>query len=298
MPIRRWTLMILGILLLGALAACGEATQSEDVGIFKGIPEAPVTGTSNGGAGGTDLVVDSAEGADLKFAQESLTATTGTINVTFNNKGVVPHNWNLVTPENADKAAAEGAANPPEYLAPDAIAQTETLDTAGQSDTINFNITEPGTYEYICTFPGHYQSGMRGTLTVTAGAENTGQPAAAAPGGDTSLTSNSAEGAVTKYAEENLTTDAGNVSVTFNNQGVLPHNWTLVNQGDEDKAAAESQGAGPEYLYAGAIAQTKMLMSAGQSDTIEFQVEPGTYSYICTFPGHYQMGMKGTLVVK
>jgi len=110
MPIRRWTLVLIGVLLLGILAACGEAQQNEDVGIFKGIPDAPVAGTGNGGAGGTTLGSDSAEGAELKFAQESLTATTGTINLTFNNKGIVPHNWTLVKQENAQKAADEGAA--------------------------------------------------------------------------------------------------------------------------------------------------------------------------------------------
>ncbi|MBA3468159.1 MAG: cupredoxin domain-containing protein [Herpetosiphonaceae bacterium] len=302
MSIRRWTLLLLGVLLLGILAACGEAQQNEDVGIFKGIPDAPAAGTSNGGAGGAALVSDSAEGAELKFAQDSLTATTGTINITFNNKGIVPHNWTLVKPENAEKAANEGAAaGPPDYLAPDALAQTKTI-AGGQSYTISFSVTEPGTYEYICTFPGHYVSGMRGTLTVTGGGgadTGTGAPAGAAPaaGGDTALTSSSAEGATLAYAETTLEADAGSVTLTFNNKGIVPHNWTLVNQGDEDKAATEAQTAAPDYKYAAAIAQTKML-NGSESDTITFDVGPGTYTYICTFPGHYISGMKGTLVVK
>jgi uncharacterized cupredoxin-like copper-binding protein len=296
MPIRRWTLVLLGVLLLGILAACGEAAQDENVGIFKGIPDAPVAGASNGGAGGTNLVVDSAEGAELKFAQASLTATTGTIKVTFNNKGALPHNWTLVKSGEEDKAATEAMATAPDYKYAGAIGQTKTI-AAAASDTISFNITEPGTYEYICTFPGHYATGMKGTLTVTAGAEGAGEPAGAAPGGATALTSNSADGANLKFAEENLTADSGSVTLTFNNKGVLPHNWTLVKQGDEDKAVAESQAAAPDYKYAGAIGQTKTI-DGGKSDTIDFQVEPGTYTYLCTFPGHYVSGMKGTLTVK
>lgn len=47
------------------------------------------------------------------------------------------------------------------------------------------------------------------------------------------------------------------------------------------------------------IAKTAM---AGGGETVEvtFKVPAaaGNYPYICTFPGHYQSGMKGTLIVK
>ena len=41
---------------------------------------------------------------------------------------------------------------------------------------------------------------------------------------------------------------------------------------------------------------------AGPGETVEVSFvapkEPGTYPYICSFPGHYAVGMKGDLVVK
>jgi azurin len=41
---------------------------------------------------------------------------------------------------------------------------------------------------------------------------------------------------------------------------------------------------------------------AGGGETVEVTfaapAKPGTYTYLCTFPGHFAMGMKGTLVVK
>ena len=47
------------------------------------------------------------------------------------------------------------------------------------------------------------------------------------------------------------------------------------------------------------IARTPM---AGPGETVEVvftaPAKPGRYPFICTFAGHYQMGMKGTLVVK
>ena len=41
---------------------------------------------------------------------------------------------------------------------------------------------------------------------------------------------------------------------------------------------------------------------AGPGETVEVSFvapkEPGTYPYLCSFPGHYAVGMKGDLVVK
>ena len=34
------------------------------------------------------------------------------------------------------------------------------------------------------------------------------------------------------------------------------------------------------------------------STTFKAPAKPGTYPYICTFPGHFFAGMKGTLIVK
>ena len=45
------------------------------------------------------------------------------------------------------------------------------------------------------------------------------------------------------------------------------------------------------------IAHTKML-GGGESDTIEFDAPaPGTYTFMCTFPGHYAL-MQGKFIVE
>jgi azurin len=55
------------------------------------------------------------------------------------------------------------------YLPPDqadkVIASCKLLGP-GESDTITFTAPAAGTYDYICTFPGHALAGMHGTLTV------------------------------------------------------------------------------------------------------------------------------------
>lgn len=39
---------------------------------------------------------------------------------------------------------------------------------AGAMGTMNFVATEPGSYEFYCTVPGHREAGMKGTLTVVS----------------------------------------------------------------------------------------------------------------------------------
>lgn len=54
----------------------------------------------------------------------------------------------------------------------------------------------------------------------------------------------------------------------------------------------------PEYEDK-VIANTEMI-GGGETSVIEFTVPetPGDYTYVCTFPGHYNGGMKGILRVK
>ena len=40
---------------------------------------------------------------------------------------------------------------------------------AGNGETVEVTFTVPkaaGSYPYVCTFPGHFQAGMKGTLEV------------------------------------------------------------------------------------------------------------------------------------
>lgn len=80
------------------------------------------------------------------------------------------------------------------------------------------------------------------------------------------------------------------------------HNWVLVKAGQADAVATDGITAGESKGYlkdgdARVIAHTKMI-KGGESDSITFDAPaPGTYPFICTFPGHSAL-MKGTLVVK
>ena len=52
----------------------------------------------------------------------------------------------------------------PDSVKIDVIAATKLLGPA-ESETISFTAPEPGDYEYVCTFPGHFAM-MRGVMNV------------------------------------------------------------------------------------------------------------------------------------
>jgi azurin len=95
------------------------------------------------------------------------------------------------------------------------------------------------------------------------------------------------------------------VTLTLNHNGKFPaismgHNFVLIKKDvDVNEYALKAAGArNSEYIPEGdyEIAYTKML-GGGESDTITFDApEPGTYVFICSFPGHYQL-MMGEFIV-
>ena len=52
----------------------------------------------------------------------------------------------------------------PASMKTDVIVHTKLLGP-GESDTITFKVTEPGVYEFICSFPGHFGT-MRGKIVA------------------------------------------------------------------------------------------------------------------------------------
>ncbi len=98
------------------------------------------------------------------------------------------------------------------------------------------------------------------------------------------------------------------VKLTLMNIGKLPkvamgHNIVILkNSVDLVKFCNEAvKFPTNEYFPKGrekdVIARTKLL-GPGEDDTIYFTApEPGTYEYVCTFPGHFAL-MKGKMIVK
>jgi uncharacterized cupredoxin-like copper-binding protein len=90
------------------------------------------------------------------------------------------------------------------------------------------------------------------------------------------------------------------VRIQYVNDGVLPHNFVLLRSEDDlddlGAAAYEAEATGfvPLDEKDKLIAYTA-LAAPGMTVTVTFVVpEPGEYTFVCLFPGHYNV-MLGTL---
>jgi nitrite reductase (NO-forming) len=169
----------------------------------------------------------------------------------------------------------------------------------------------PGTYEFICSIPGHAAAGMVGTITVDPNAgggaggepappegspEGGGTPVASPEGGGTAEASPAATPVGTPGpppAEVRLEAwdigwrlpDQPGPTVRFSIQagGTL----TIVNTGQQGhNFTAEALGLTADPLPG----ETVTL-------TIPPDTQPGDYEFICAVPGHATAGMVGTISV-
>lgn len=99
------------------------------------------------------------------------------------------------------------------------------------------------------------------------------------------------------------------ISVTMKNVGTKPkeamgHNFVLLDKNTDVPKFVEAGQTEKDNEYIASnqtfhvLAKTK-ITGPGESDTITFRAPqvPGSYQYICTFPGHYVSGMKGVMTV-
>lgn len=111
-----------------------------------------------------------------------------------------------------------------------------------------------------------------------------------------------------EFAKKSFTVEAGQqVTLTFKNTATaeaMKHNVVVLKGTGDDVIqrvgqAAFQAGASKQYIPNDpAVLANTAVAAPGETVTVTFTApsEPGTYSYICTFPGHYMM-MQGTMTV-
>ena len=113
---------------------------------------APVT------SGGVTIAINATD--DLKFDKSAFSAKSGSsITITLNNLGTTQqHNWVLVENGTKDDVAMAGisSADTGFVAAADArvLANTDLI-KPGESTDLAFTAPNVGTYQFVCTFPGH-----------------------------------------------------------------------------------------------------------------------------------------------
>ncbi|MEO5822225.1 MAG: plastocyanin/azurin family copper-binding protein [Vicinamibacteraceae bacterium] len=100
------------------------------------------------------------------------------------------------------------------------------------------------------------------------------------------------------------------ITVKLTGQGAIPkvamaHNFVLLAAKTDAAAFSTAAASARATDFIPAAMKDKVLAStklAGTGETVEVTFdapkEPGVYTYLCTFPGHFMAGMKGTLTVK
>ena len=159
---------------------------------------------------------------------------------------------------------------------------------------------------------------LAGLLAVTISAPVSGQSTATS----TSTTTSTAKSAKprlveltgddkVKYDKTEITAKPGETlrivlkSVGTAPKAIMGHNFVLLKAGVDavefNKAsfAARATDYIPTELKDQILAATAL---AGPGETVEVTVkvpaQPGRYTYLCTFPGHFALGMRGVLIVK
>jgi len=109
-----------------------------------------------------------------------------------------------------------------------------------------------------------------------AGGEGAEKPQAAAkgPGGTLQLKASPTEIA---FDTTQLTSKPGKVTIDFENPAPLEHDVAIEQNGKEIAKSA--------------------LITEGKT-SVSADLAPGTYTFLCTVPGHAEAGMEGTLTVK
>lgn len=94
------------------------------------------------------------------------------------------------------------------------------------------------------------------------------------PGGTLQL---AADPTAIAFDKTSLSGKPGKVTIDFTNPAALEHNVGIEKDGEEIAVSA----------------------TIGEGETsVSADLEPGTYTFLCTVPGHAPAGMKGTLTVK
>ncbi len=135
--------------------------QSKAAGAAKGARTVNITGNDS-----------------MKYSLTTIPAHPGeTLHIVLKNVGSMPkiamaHNVVVLKPgtDGAKFTSAGMTARDTEYIAPSVKTQVlASTPLAGAGETVELTFKVPAkraTYPFLCTFPGHFASGMHGTIVV------------------------------------------------------------------------------------------------------------------------------------
>jgi plastocyanin len=101
--------------------------------------------------------------------------------------------------------------------------------------------------------------------------------AAGGGGGGSTVAISTPPGSDLAFEQKDASASAGPVTIDFDNQQSTQHDVKVEDSGGQE------------------LGGTDLITSSTTSATVELQ--PGTYTFFCSVPGHREAGMEGTLTV-
>ncbi len=119
-------------------------------------------GDSAGASDTIDVTLD-----NFEFVGSSWEIPAGEeITITMTNEATIDHEWVILKPGVTIDSEAELPETEEELLADFVYWEEEVA--GGDTQTFTFTAPAAGEYQIICAIPGHFDSGMKGSLTVSA----------------------------------------------------------------------------------------------------------------------------------
>jgi azurin len=145
-------------------------------------------------------------------------------------------------------------------------------------------------------------------LPVAASAEGQAKPAGQAAAARTIEIKGTDD---MKFSVTNITAKPGErIRIVLAGVGSMPkivmaHNWILLKLGTDQQAFINASALARDTGFIAAarkgdVLAATALVGANEKVEVTFTVPKvaGAYPYVCSFPGHWAAGMKGTLTVK
>jgi azurin len=137
--------------------------------------QAPAKAAPKAAAGARTVEITG--GDDMKFSVTEIKAKPGeTLHIQLKNVGTLPkmamaHNVVVLKPTTkvVEFNTAGASARDTDFIAPsmksEVLAAT-TLAGPGETVDVTFKVPAAGSYPFMCTFPGHFTAGMKGTIVA------------------------------------------------------------------------------------------------------------------------------------
>ena len=102
----------------------------------------------------TTVNVVAGKPSEYRFTLSKKSVPVGTVTFKISDKGTTPHDFEICASNKAGAATSCKGESAPSV-------------SPGGAATLKVTFKKPGTYEYLCTLPGHAGLGMKGNLKVT-----------------------------------------------------------------------------------------------------------------------------------